>query len=178
MKSLYIILLSLFFGCQNSPLTVKSMELCEYFTSDGICRTVLNKNHVYEIKIPKNKKLDNWDIFSNYLYFTARQTPGFIVRLNRNVGLKESKEFRESYTAHYDFSGIKGRMEGIEFGDSWIGSFQYLGSMLKDRQRHLRLERNYPNLTTLPPLKLSFKVSSSAGNISEDMEIALKAVYE
>ncbi|EMG09873.1 hypothetical protein LEP1GSC151_3477 [Leptospira interrogans serovar Grippotyphosa str. LT2186] len=109
------------------------MILCDHFNRVGECLEPVERNHHYKIEIPNHKKPDTWEKFSNYLYFHARETPGFLIRFNRKLTPSESKMIKDSYYATMSFSGTVERMEGFEMGEDWVGSFQYLGSIIKEK---------------------------------------------
>jgi len=165
-------------ACQKEQLIIKEIQLCEYFTSDGNCKQPLNVNHTYEIKIPKSKKIDTWETLSNYLYFHSRETPGFIIKFNRKFTLSELEIIKKSYKSYYEFSGYKGKVEGVEFGEDWIGSFQYLGSIIKDRQKERNELKNYISISNMFPAKLKFEFYSDLFSSKTETEINIKLNYE
>ncbi|EPG75629.1 hypothetical protein LEP1GSC058_2127 [Leptospira fainei serovar Hurstbridge str. BUT 6] len=146
--------------CEPAPLRVESIELCDYFTRHGNCEEPTPLNRKYEVKIPNNKKPLTWEDLGNYLYFHARETPGFVLRMNRKFTPEEQKGIRESYAAIYEFAGDRGKMEGFEMGENWIGSFNYLGSMIKAKQKKENRLKLYPYETTLFPADLEFSWTS------------------
>lgn len=175
-----IIILSLFLfvanNCKPEELKITSIELCENFNNDGVCREKLDNSHTYNITIDRNKKFESWEALSNYMYFHSRQTPGFIVRLNRKLTMTEKEQLHKTYRASYEFYGSNGPVEGFELGEDWIGSFQYLGSIIKDRQRHFKEEKNYPYMETLFPASVRFSFDSSLikGNTSVEVNVVLR----
>ncbi|MBP7283018.1 MAG: hypothetical protein KBA66_15655 [Leptospiraceae bacterium] len=162
--------------CKPPDLKVNSIELCENFSSEGICREKLEKEHTYNLDIKRSKKFETWESFSNYLYFYSRQTPGFIVRFNRKFTMTEKELFKKAYKANYQFYGSSGYMEGLEIGEDWIGSFQYLGSILKDRQRQFKEDKNFPYMETIFPATIEFHFDSplAKGEISTKVDVKLK----
>ncbi|PJZ68389.1 hypothetical protein CH373_05830 [Leptospira perolatii] len=160
-KSVSFVLLSiLFLNCEPGQLAIDKVELCDYFTRDGVCREATEINKKYQIEIPNQKKPQTWEDLSNYLYFHARETPGFILRTNRKFTPEEKKELKESYFAMYDFAGERGKMEGLEMGEDWIGSFNYLGTMIKQKQKKENKLKSFPYETSLFPANLEFFWSS------------------
>lgn len=171
-----IILFSLFIflSCKEAELKIRSIELCEFFSSEGICKEKLDATHEYNLTISKNKTFENWEAVSNYLYFHSRQTPGFIVRFNRKFTIMELQKLKNSYKANYEFYGSSGIVEGLEIGEDWVGSFQYLGSILKDRQRKFKENKNFPYLESVFPSSIKFNFFSDYGEGKIETEINLK----
>ncbi len=175
-------ILSLFFlflvvtSCKPPELKIISIELCENFNNEGICRETLQKAHTYNLTVNRFKKFENWESLSNYMYFHSRQTPGFIVRFNRKFTLTEKEILHKTYKANYSFYGSNGFVEGFEVGEDWVGSFQYLGSIIKDRQRHFKEEKNFPYMETLFPanLKFSFDSKLGKGEITSEINVILQ----
>lgn len=147
--------------CEPSALQIGSVELCDYFTRNGNCEEPVAKNKKYEVKIPNNKRPQTWEDLANYLYFHARETPGFVIRANRNFTPEEKKRLKESYFAMYDFAGERGKMEGLEIGENWVGSFNYLGSMIKEKLKKENRLKQYPYESGLFPADLEFSWSSA-----------------
>lgn len=162
--------------CNPPELKITSIELCENFNSEGICREPLQKAHTYNLTIVRSKKFETWESLSNYMYFHSRQTPGFIVRFNRKFTMTERDLLHKSYKANYTFYGSSGTVEGFEVGEDWVGSFQYLGSIIKDRQRHFKEEKNFPYMETLFPANLNFSFDSALGKgeISSELNVILQ----
>lgn len=163
-------------SCKPTELKISSIELCENFGSDGICREKLEKEHTYDITVNRPKKFETWEALGNYLYFNSRQTPGFIVRFNRKFTLSEKELLYKTYKAKYEFFGSTGHVEGFEVGENWIGSFQYMGSIIKDRQRLFREDKNFPYLETVFPssLKFSFDSALVTGKVTTEINVKLK----
>jgi hypothetical protein len=161
-------------SCKETELKIKSIELCEFFSNEGICKEKLEAVHEYNLTINKNKTFENWEALSNYLYFHSRQTPGFIVRFNRKFTVIEMQKLKSSYKANYEFYGSSGIVEGFEIGEDWVGSFQYLGSILKDRQRKFKENKNFPYLESVFPSSIKFKFFSDYAEGKIETEINLK----
>ncbi|HRG44596.1 MAG TPA: hypothetical protein PLX69_01260 [Leptospiraceae bacterium] len=162
--------------CKPPELKVLSIELCENFSSEGVCREKLSNAHTYNIVIDRAKKFESWEALSNYMYFHSRQTPGFIVRFNRKFTLTEKEILHKTYKANYSFYGSSGHVEGLDIGEDWIGSFQYLGSVIKDRQRLFKEEKNYPKIELLFPanLKFTFESGLAKGDITTELNVNLQ----
>jgi hypothetical protein len=173
-KIFFIIILFSSLYCSKEPLKLTKVEACEFFDSTGKCKKFLTEKYLYEIQVSKNFRMQNWENLSNYLYFESKNTPGFVLHFNRKFTFTEKKKILETYKAYYQFKEISGRVEGFEIGDDWIGSFQYLGSILKERQRAKKEEKNYPFLYTVFPAHLKFLYTSDYFSGEIDLEFDLK----
>lgn len=160
MSWLLLLLLMLITSCKIEPLTITKFQLCEFFDNQGVCKKEISNPQEYSILIPKDFKLETWDNLGNYLYFQKKITPGFLIQFNRSPSHKERKKILETYKAYYRFAELRGELAGFEFGETWIGSFDYLGSMIKDLQRIQKQEKSYPFLTNLFPTSLKFLYES------------------
>lgn len=160
-------------SCAPAPLSIASISLCDHFNRAGECLEPIEKNHHYKVEIPNNRKPDTWEKFANYLYFHARETPGFLVRFNRKLTPSESKAIKDSYYATMSLSGTVERMEGFEMGEDWVGSFQYLGSMIKDKLRKENRLGSFPYTNTIFPAEVEFKFNSSLFEGGEKTKINL-----
>lgn len=160
-------------NCYPSRLEVATFTLCDHFNRAGECLEPAEKNRHYKVEIPNNRKPDTWEKFANYLYFHARETPGFIVRFNRKLTPSEAKTIKDSYYATVSLSGSVERMEGFEMGDDWVGSFQYLGSMIKDKLKKENRLSSFPYTNTLFPAEVEFRFNSSLFEGGEKTKINL-----
>ncbi|TGM99203.1 complement regulator-acquiring protein LcpA [Leptospira yasudae] len=160
-------------ACAPSVLEITTITLCDHFNRTGECLEPVEKNHHYKVEIPNNRKPDTWEKFANYLYFHARETPGFIVRFNRKLTPSESKAIKDSYYATMSLSGTVERMEGFEMGEDWVGSFQYLGSMIKDKLKKENRLGSFPYTNTIFPAEVEFRFNSSLFEGSEKTKINL-----
>lgn len=175
----HFILLFLFaFSCNKEPLVVKKLFLCELFDEKGNCKKEIKNHQEYTLILRKETKIENWEALGNFLYFQERITPGFVIYFNRKPTHLERKKILETYKAYYQFAGISGKLEGFEFGRDWIGSFDYLGTMLKERQRSKKEEKSYPLLTSVFPAKIKFLYESEFFNGEVEFEINLNLKKE
>ncbi len=175
---LFIIALLNFVYCSREPLKIQKAELCEYFNSLGECKESMSQKTNYDVKISRGKRMETWNQVANHLYFQTKQTPGFIIHFNRNFSLEEKQILRNSYVAYYEFSESTGKVEGVEFGENWIGSFQYLGSIIKDRQKEKKEDKSYPTLNSIFPATLIFRYKSDLFQGELSSEINLNLLYE
>ena len=88
----------------------------------------------------------------------------------------EGEILHKTYKANYSFYGSSGHVEGLDIGEDWIGSFQYLGSIIKDRQRLFKEEKNYPKIELLFPanLKFTFESELAKGDITTELNVNLQ----
>ncbi|RHX89693.1 hypothetical protein DLM75_12065 [Leptospira stimsonii] len=170
---LFIFFSILMIQCAPSKLEIASVTLCDHFNRMGECLEPVEKNHHYKVEIPNVKKPDTWEKFANYLYFHARETPGFILRFNRKLLPSEAKAIKDSYFATMSLSGTVERMEGFEMGEDWIGSFQYLGSMIKEKLKKENRLGSFPYTNTIFPAEVEFKFNSSLFEGEEKTKINL-----
>ncbi|WP_078125376.1 complement regulator-acquiring protein LcpA [Leptospira alexanderi] len=169
-------LLSFLGACVPVQLEIASVTLCDHFNRTGECLEPVEKDHHYKVEIPHIKKPDTWEKFANYLYFHARETPGFLIRFNRKLTPSESRAIQDSYYATMNFSGTVERMEGFEMGEDWIGSFQYLGSIIKDKLKKENRLGSYPYTNMIFPAEVEFKFSSSLFEGVEKTKINLSYI--
>ena len=173
----YILMITLLSDCKKQELKVTDVILCDNFSSEGLCREPLQKEHVYNIIFPLSKNINTWDKFANYLYFTTRQTPGYILKFNRSFTPGEKKILHDTFSSSYEFSNSNGHMEGVEIGEDFIGVFNYLGSMVKIRQKEMKQELMYPYPGMLFPAKTVFKYKSTLVNGEVDMNLNILLKY-
>jgi hypothetical protein len=125
----------LFMNSNCGRPVVKEVELCDLFRSDGSCSEPVDSRREFRIPIPKNKNIRTWEDFSHYLYFTVRETPGLIVRFDRQFSDSERNDLRENCVGVYELFGKFHHMEGKEVGKNWVGGFQYLGTILEEEAK-------------------------------------------
>ncbi|WP_426620691.1 complement regulator-acquiring protein LcpA [Leptospira interrogans serovar Hebdomadis] len=172
----FLVYFLLFGCCAPSRLEIVSVILCDHFNRVGECLEPVEKNHHYKIEIPNHKKTDTWEKFSNYLYFHARETPGFLIRFNRKLTPSESKMIKDSYYATMSFSGTVERMEGFEMGEDWVGSFQYLGSIIKEKLKKENRFSSFPYTNSIFPAEVEFRFNSSLFEGEEKTKINLSFI--
>ncbi len=175
---LYILELIFLFSCTEEPLKINKFQPCEFFNNKGICKQELSNPHNYTLTLEKNTFINSWETLGNYLYFQKKITPGFILQLNRKPTHKERKKIVETYKAYYQFAGISGEFSGFEFSENWIGSFDYLGTMIKERQRSRKEEKLYPFLGNLFPAKIKFLYECEYFKGESELEINLTLTRE
>lgn len=177
-RTLIIFLFILFgFSCSKPDLKINEIVLCDNFNSDGTCKEPLQNNHLYQINFPLSKNINTWEKMANYMYFTTRQTPGLIIKFNRNFTVKEKKSIHDTFKATYNFKDSIGYMEGLEIGENFIGVFNYLGAMVKKRQKELKQENSYPYPTVVFPAKLIFFYHAENFKGNTEMTVDIKLNY-
>ncbi len=174
MRKKLVSLIFLIFFCKQEDLKIKKIELCEYFNSSGECKKELSEFHTYNFVI-KEKKITTWEELANSMYFHSRETPGFIIRFNRSFTAEEKIDFKRKYNAEYSFSSVEGKMEGFEIGENWIGSFQYLGSIIKQRQKKFKLLEKKISKNLFPAdLNMKFQINEFEGEIKTNINLIIE----
>lgn len=178
---LFSFFFSIFYYCKPPELKVSSVEHCDYYTMEGKCEEPHKETTNYYAFLPSEKKIDTWEKVSHFLYFHTKQTPGLIIRFNRKLTLSEQIKLKETLKVYYDFSGTRGRVERVDYGEDWIAFFQYLGSMLNSRVKETGEEAvnpflNLPKPGTIKMLsaQLTFLVESGVFQLQEPMPVQLK----
>ena len=159
-------------------LTIKHIELCDNFDANVNCIEPKLKNGIVKLKPTVSKKeIQTWENFSNYLYFTARETPGFVVTFSRQLTESEKKLFSTHYAAYLSLDGVREKMEGFEIGKDKIASFHYLGSLLKEVKREKKIAMKKPNLDENGHLLLQFEFTLPNG-MSSSLQREIKLEWE
>ncbi|MCB1156663.1 MAG: hypothetical protein H7A25_13905 [Leptospiraceae bacterium] len=169
----FILLLS-YFSCKQGKLEISQTVYCDNITSEGECKETTGDKKLYKIVLPGPKENETWENFSNYLYFHSRETPGIILRFNRSLSLTEQELLRKSFKVYYHFNGSRGKVEGVEFGENWVGMFQYLGSIILKKMREQNEEKTVPKIEKVFPAKLSFYYESALFKGKADMSIDMQ----
>jgi hypothetical protein len=158
-----VLIVILFFSpaCINSnesALKVVSVDLCDNFDQVVHCiEPKSNTGTIFLKPTSTRKERLTWLDFSNYLYFTARETPGFVITFSRPFSDLEAKEIKSYYVAYLSLNGVRERMEGFEMGRDRIASFHYLGALLKEVKRKQGEEKAIPDLEKLGTILLQFE---------------------
>lgn len=159
--SLSILLLLFFNQCApnfSSPLNVVSFQLCDNYDKEVNCIEPVPEKGVVKLKPTlSEREKTSWYHFSNYLYFTARETPGFVITFSRPFSPQEKAFFTSEYVAYLTLDGIREKMEGFEIGENKIASFHYLGAILKEVKRHQKEQDQKPKLEKHGNLLLQFE---------------------
>ncbi len=161
--SLPILLLLCFSQCapnSSSELTVVNIQLCDNYDKEVNCIEPVPEQGIVKLKPTVSaREKSSWYHFSNFLYFTARETPGFVITFSRPFTPEERAVFNSEYVAYITLDGIRERMEGYEMGEDKIASFHYLGAILKEVKRHNKEQDQKPNLEKFGNLLLQFEIS-------------------
>lgn len=175
-----IIILSFCFMNCTGELEVSNIQICDLFNSQGKCKEPWSDQKEYKVEFPVNKKIQTWENLSHHLYFNARETPGLVVQWNRTFTKEEKEKFSSKSECYgiYQFYGHRGKMEGKEIGNDWMGFFQYLGTILEEERKasgkwkddyylkelfpaNLELGFHCNQIETLVPLKINLIVSEA-----------------
>ncbi|MEM7180513.1 MAG: hypothetical protein AAF518_06350 [Spirochaetota bacterium] len=175
----FTLLFSLF-SCRPEELKVLKVSHCENFNSSGKCTQASSIKKQYRITIAADKEVKTWLELANYMYFHSRQTPGLIIRFNRKFTLTEMQSLKRSLRIYYDFAGSRGKVEGVEVGENWIGIFQYLGAMLREKIRQEERENDRIKLEKIFPVSLKFIYTSEMfqGERETDINVVLEKVED
>lgn len=83
---------------------------------------------------------------------------------------------KDSYYATMSFSGTVERMEGFEMGEDWVGSFQYLGSIIKEKLKKENRLSSFPYTNSIFPAEVEFRFNSSLFEGEEKTKINLSFI--
>jgi hypothetical protein len=163
---LFIVFATLILLHCNRQLEIQSIEFCDLWDSKGNCLESWEKQNIdkklflIQYNIPKNvsDRLKNWKELSYYLYFQAKETPGFLVNWNRELTEEERKQIRTTCKAHYIWNGIRGEMEGNEIGRFHLGYFHYLGSIIDKEKKFQGLWESKPNFQNMESNQLTLEL--------------------
>ncbi|WP_245918304.1 hypothetical protein [Leptospira ellinghausenii] len=137
----------------------KVFQFCDNFNHELKCIEPKTENDIVFLDQTKFKKENpTYEDFGNFLYFTARETPGFRLVLDSPWNGKTSEEFRSEYNAFLLYGSTKERMEGNSFQPKTVVSFHYLGALLKEEFRHIGIAKNPFQIEALGPIVLTYIV--------------------
>ncbi|WP_226992919.1 hypothetical protein [Leptospira biflexa] len=135
-------------------------QFCDNFNDRLDCTEPKTENDLVLLDRSKWKKDNpNYEDFGNYLYFTARETPGFRLVLSKPWNGVGSDAFKNQYIAYLQYGNSKERMEGNQFNPNAVVSFHYLGALLKEEFRHLGIDSKPFQLEALGPISLNYLVN-------------------
>ncbi len=163
-------------NCKESQtLKIKQVELCDNYDQEVNCIQPVPAHGIVKLKPTSNsREKESWENFSNYLYFTARETPGFVITFSRPLSELEKSHFRNNYSAYLSVDGVREKMEGFEIGENKIASFHYLGSILKDAKRQKKIQNQKPDLTKDGHFLLQFEFEApmiDRGSIQREIQL-------
>jgi hypothetical protein len=159
---IYIFIIIFFISsCNTQELKIESVIPCESADENGVCEKLLNVKKEYSLSIPKDSKTDNLNQLSNYLYFKNRLSSGFVIKFNRPFLFEELEEIKSTYKVYYNFSGTTGQLENIEFGNDFIYSYVYLGTILKEKNKERKEESKNIGKSLILQFSGSFNYKSS-----------------
>ncbi len=156
---LVAILSTIGFSCNfANRLQIVETILCDLWNKKGVCLEPWNQNS-REYKIPKKvfQNLESNQELIQYLYFHARETPGILVRWNREPTKEEwNLETNESCRFRYTFRNTTDSFPGFDKGKTFMGAFQYLGSILEPALKQEGTWNEKPNLDEFRNLPMKF----------------------
>ncbi|TGL91003.1 hypothetical protein EHQ68_03520 [Leptospira congkakensis] len=145
--------------CNCSKTTADPFQFCDNFNEPLDCtEPKTEKDIVYLDKNLFKKENPSYEDFGNFLYFTARETPGFRLVLSKPYNGLGKEAFRSGYVAYLIYGNSSERMEGNLFQNNVVVSFHYLGALLKEEFRHKGIEKLPFQLEVLGPISLEYKV--------------------
>lgn len=123
--------LLLFAACRRD-LGVDRAYFCDDF-ADEKCILPQSEDRTYSFELPAEKAV-SWFELAYFMYFHARQTPGFRVDFNHSPNAEEMKRLRThlecSYRLIHQDREVKGHLEGRRIDEEGFWCFDYLGTML------------------------------------------------
>lgn len=148
---------SLLIGCESKP--AQTFQFCDNFNEPLDCtEPKTEKDIVFLDQKLFKKENPNYEDFGNFLYFTARETPGFRLVLSKPYNGLDKQSFRFEYVAYLKYGNSTERMEGNLFQNNLVVSFHYLGALLKEEFRHKGIDKSSFVLSALGPILLEYKV--------------------
>ncbi|MCW7492175.1 hypothetical protein ND861_05835 [Leptospira sp. 2 VSF19] len=156
-RILNLVFCFLILGCGG--LETNSFQFCDNFNEPLDCTEPKTEKDVIYLDQKLFKKVNpSFEDFGNFLYFTARETPGFRLVLSKPYNGLGKETFRSGYVAYLKYGNSSERMEGNLFQNSIVVSFHYLGALLKEEFRHKGIEKSPFRLEDLGPISLEYKV--------------------
>ncbi|TGM81980.1 hypothetical protein EHR01_04120 [Leptospira mtsangambouensis] len=140
-------------------LETNSFQFCDNFNEPLDCtEPKTEKDVIYLDKQLFKKENPTYEDFGNFLYFTARETPGFRLVLPKPYNGMGKESFRSGYVAYLKYGNSSERMEGNLFQNNVVVSFHYLGALLKEEFRHKGIDKSPFQLEDLGVIFLEYKV--------------------
>lgn len=170
---IFIFLIIGLFKCNTNELKIESITPCESVDESGNCEKMLIDRKEYSYQINKDLKIDNMNQLSNYLYFKSRVSSGFVIKFNRPFLYEELDEIKSTFKVYYNFSGTTGKIENIEYGNDYIYSYVYIGTILKEKNKEKKEDlKNFAKSLNLSfPGIFSYESYLFKGNINTNQEI-------
>ncbi|WP_425270069.1 hypothetical protein [Leptospira noumeaensis] len=142
-----------------SGTITNSFQFCDNFNEPLDCtEPKTEKDTVYLEKKSFKKENPSYEDFGNFLYFTARETPGFRMLLSKPYNGLGKEAFRSGYVAYLKYGNSSERMEGNLFQNNIVVSFHYLGALLKEEFRRKGMEKSPFRLEDLGSISLEYTV--------------------
>ncbi|TGL74029.1 hypothetical protein [Leptospira jelokensis] len=156
--SFVLVLSSVFiFQCKEKESLV--FQFCDNFNEALDCTEPKTENDLVFLDQTKFKKENpSFEDFGNFLYFTARETPGIRVEFTNPWNGVEAYEFKSNYHAYLSYGSSKERMEGNQLKPHTVVSFHYLGALLKEEFRHTGIASKPFRMETLGDIHLTYVI--------------------
>lgn len=144
----------------KQDLKANDIEFCDLWNRSGVCQEAWNgKGIIYEIPKEKWNEMDSGKELSHYLYFVSKETPGILLKWNRRLSTAEKEQYKKSCQAEYIWNNeYTGHMEGNDWGDNYLGYFQYLGSILEKEMKIRSIWEEKPNLKNFQNVPIEFTI--------------------
>ncbi|PJZ86593.1 hypothetical protein CH366_07755 [Leptospira harrisiae] len=158
LSNLFILIFSfLVLSCDR--VATNKFQFCDNFNEPLDCTEPKTENDVVYLDQKLLKKENpTYEDFGNFLYFTARETPGFRLVLSQPYNGLGKEAFRSGYAAYLQYGNSSERMEGNLFQNSVVVSFHYLGALLKEEFRHKGIEKSPFRIEDLGLVRLEYRV--------------------
>lgn len=136
-----------------------SFQFCDNFNDALECTEPKTENDIVFLDKTKFKKENpSYEDFGNFLYFTARETPGIRLEFAKSWNGLSSDAFKLEYHAYLLYGSSKERMEGNVFQPNVLISFHYLGALLKEEFRHTGIADKPFQIESLGEIPLTYLV--------------------
>lgn len=153
----FVIFSFLILSCDR--VATNKFQFCDNFNEPLDCTEPKTENDVVYLDHKLFKKENpSYEDFGNFLYFTARETPGFRLVLSKPYNGLGKEAFRSGYVAYLKYGNSSERMEGNLFQNNIVVSFHYLGTLLKEEFRHKGIDKSPFRLEDLGSISLEYTV--------------------
>lgn len=153
-----ICILFLFFCTTcNSKKKADEFQFCDNFDSQLSCTEPKTEfDTVYLDRSTFKKENPTWEDFCNFLYFTARETPGFQIKFSEPLRSEDRAKFKGKYEAKLSWKNSTEEMEGFGINESAVVSFHYLGTLMKEEFRKQKRDKEKLDLESLGIMELVY----------------------
>lgn len=134
-----------------------SFQFCDNFNEALDCTEPKTENDIVFLDQSKFKKENpSFEDFGNFLYFTARETPGVHLEFSTPWNGMKADLFKSDYRAYLLYGSSKEKMEGNHLMPSKVVSFHYLGALLKEEFRHTGIASKPFQIDKLGEIRLTY----------------------